>query len=109
MSFTDPQTVTINSVANPLPRTSNGISASTYSSADGNVKLTVSSSYGKRTRRTARIDFRKTAADPLFPAQNAPYSMSTYIVADVPGGLQYRRAEADHRCLDGMADCVYGC
>ena len=84
MSFTDPQTVTINAVANTLPRVSNGVSASTYSSADGNTKLTVSSSYGKRTRRTARIDFRKTAADPLFPAQNAPYSMSAYIVADVP-------------------------
>jgi hypothetical protein len=82
--FSDPQSVTISSVANSLPRVSVNGSSSTYQKDDGNVKLTVSSSYGKRTRRTARLDFRKTAADPLFPAQNAPYSMSTYIVADVP-------------------------
>jgi len=82
--FTDPQSVTIKAVANSLPRVSVNGSASVYQKDDGNVKLTVSSAYGKRTRRTARIDFRKTAADPLFPAQNTPYSMSTYIVADVP-------------------------
>nr|QDH88512.1 MAG: hypothetical protein H3Rhizo37260_000002 [Leviviridae sp.] len=82
--FSDPQSVTINSVANTLPRVSVNGSSSTYQKDDGNVKLSVSSAYGKRTRRTARIDFRKTAADPLFPAQNVAYSMSTYIVADVP-------------------------
>lgn len=84
MAFADPQSLTINTVANSLPRVSTDKNASTYSKDDGNVKLTVSSAYGKRTRRTARVDFRKTAADPLFPSQNAPYSMSTYIVADVP-------------------------
>lgn len=84
MAFSDPQSITINAVANTLPRVVTNGSTSSYSKDDGNVKLTVSSSYGKRTRRTARIDFRKTAADPLFPAQNTPYSMSTYIVADVP-------------------------
>jgi hypothetical protein len=84
MAFADPQTVTINTVANTLPRVTTNGSASTYSKDDGNVKLALSSAYGKRTRRTARIDHRKTAADPLFPSQNAPYSMSTYIVCDVP-------------------------
>lgn len=84
MAFSDPQSITINAVANTLPRTSNNGATSVYSSADGNVKLTISSAYGKRNRRTARVDFRKTAADPLFPAQNAPYSMSTYIVMDTP-------------------------
>jgi hypothetical protein len=82
--FSDPQSVTISSVANSLPRVSVNGSTSAYQKDDGNVKLTISSAYGKRTRRTARLDFRKTAADPLFPAQNAPYSMSAYIVADVP-------------------------
>lgn len=82
--FTDPQSITINSVAQTLPRTGVGPSSASYSKDDGNTKLTVSHTYGKRVRRTARIDFRKTAADALFPAQNTPYSMSTYIVADVP-------------------------
>lgn len=84
MSFADPQTLTINAVANSLPRTSTRDSAGVFTKDTGDLKLAVSSAYGKRVRRTARVDFRKTAADPLFPAQNAPYSMSTYIVVDVP-------------------------
>lgn len=82
--FTDPQSITVNAVANVLPRTSTNQNGAVYTKDDGNLKLTVSSAYGKRTRRTARVDHRKTAADPLFPAQNTPYSMSVYIVADVP-------------------------
>jgi hypothetical protein len=82
--FTDPQSITVNAVANVLPRVQTNQSGAVYSKDDGNLKLTISSAYGKRTRRTARVDFRKTAADPLFPAQNTPYSMSVYIVADVP-------------------------
>jgi hypothetical protein len=82
--FTDPQSLTVNAVANSLPRITTNQNGAVYSKDDGNLKLTISSAYGKRTRRTARVDFRKTAADPLYPAQNAPYSMSAYIVADVP-------------------------
>jgi len=82
--FTDPQSLTVNAVANTLPRVTTNQNGAVYSKDDGNLKLTTSSAYGKRIRRTARVDFRKTAADPLYPSQNAPYSMSTYIVADVP-------------------------
>jgi hypothetical protein len=46
--------------------------------------MTISHSYGKRTRRQIRIDHQKTAVDPLIPAQNKPYSMSYYVVVDVP-------------------------
>jgi len=84
VSFADPQTVTINAVPKTLPRTSTRDASGTFTQDTGDLKLFVSSAYGKRTRRTARIDSRKTASDPLFPAQNAPYSMSTYIVVDVP-------------------------
>jgi len=82
--FSDPQSITINTVAQSLPRTGIDKSSAVYTKDDGNVKLSVGHAYGKRIRRTARVDFRKTAADPLFPAQNTPYSMSCYIVADVP-------------------------
>jgi len=82
--FTDPQSVTVNAVANVLPRVTTNQNGAVYSKDDGNLKLSISSAYGKRVRRTARVDSRKTAADPLFPAQNVPYSMSCYIVADVP-------------------------
>jgi hypothetical protein len=80
MAFSDPQTVTINAVAQTLPRT--GL---IFSKDDGNVKLSISHDYGKsRTRRSARIDFAKVAADPLVSAQNIRYSMSAYLVVDVP-------------------------
>lgn len=71
-------------MANSLPRTSSKDTSGTFTKDDGNVKLLVSSSYGKRIRRTARLDHQKVAPDPLFPAQNSPYSMSFYVVADVP-------------------------
>lgn len=80
----DPQSVTINSVAKSLPAVSRGQFQSVYQKDDGTVKLSVSHAYGKRTRRTVRIDFSKIAADPLISAQNIKYSMSTYLVIDQP-------------------------
>jgi len=84
MAYTDPQSVTINAVANSLPRTSNGVNSGVFTKDDGNVKLSVSHAYGKRTRRTIRLDHRKIAPDPLVSAQNIEFSMSAYIVVDVP-------------------------
>lgn len=81
----DPQSITINSVANSLPAVSRGINQSSYQKDDATAALSVSHSYGsKRTRRTVRIDFNKIAADPLISAQNIKYSMSAYLVVDVP-------------------------
>jgi len=80
----DPQSVTINAVANSLPCISRGVNLSSYQKDDGTVKLSISHNYGKRTRRAARLDFSKIAADPLVSAQNIKYSMSAYLVIDVP-------------------------
>jgi hypothetical protein len=84
MSFADPQTVTINAVANTLPRTSSGVNSGIFTKDDGLVKLSVSHQYGKRTRRTIRLDHAKIAADPLISAQNIKYTMSAYLVCDLP-------------------------
>lgn len=84
MSFSDPQSVTISGSAISLPRTGGTATSSTYTSADGAVSEVFSHSYGKRNRRSARINHSKVAPDPLFPASNAPYSMSCYLVVDVP-------------------------
>lgn len=84
MSYTDPQSVTINAVANSLPRISNGVNSGTFQKDDGTVGLSVAHQYGKRTRRTIRLNFSKVAADPLISAQNIKYSMSTYLVVDTP-------------------------
>lgn len=84
MSFADPQSSNIGSGAVTLPRVGVGFGTSTYQSADGNLAFILSNTYGKRTRRVARLSIKKTAADPLFPVQNAPYSMAVYFVIDVP-------------------------
>lgn len=82
--FSDPQSVTINAVANSLPRTSSGVNQGAFTKDDATVKLSISHTYAKRTRRMARLDFSKIAADPLISAQNIKYSMSAYLVVDVP-------------------------
>lgn len=84
MAFADPQSVTVVGGAASLPRISSGVNTGTFQSADANTKLTLTHSYGKRIRRTARLDLRKIAADPLSTAYNAQYSMSAYMVIDVP-------------------------
>lgn len=84
MAFTDPQSVTINAVTIPLPRTNVGNNKGEYTSADGLVKLTASHAYGRRNRRVLRIDHSKVSPDPFVPTQNVKLSMSNYIVFDVP-------------------------
>jgi len=84
MALSDPQSITINAIANSLPRITTGPNTSTYQSADGLIQLTVSSSYGKRVRRTVRVTQTKISADPYLPAQNVKQSMSFYFVFDLP-------------------------
>lgn len=84
MAFSDPQTVTINAVAQTCPRTSSGVDAGVFTKDDGTVKLSVSHSYGKRIRRTVRLEHSKIAPDPLISATNIKHSMTAYLVVDVP-------------------------
>lgn len=84
MALTDPQSITISGVTTPLPRTNVGQNLSEYLSADGLQKLTLSHSYGRRTRRVLRFDHSKVTSDPYIPAQNTKVSMSNYMVFDVP-------------------------
>jgi hypothetical protein len=80
----DPQSVTYNSGSVSLPAVGRGVNTSSYQKDDGTMKLSISHAYGKRTRRTVRLDFSKIAADPLVSAQNIKYSMSAYLVIDQP-------------------------
>lgn len=80
MAFADPQS--INSVS--CPRVSSGVNSGGFQSSDGLTQLTVSHTYGKRTRRTIRYTDSKIASDPLISANNIKYSMSAYIVVDTP-------------------------
>lgn len=101
MAFADPQTVTINSVAQTLPRVGQGIGTGTFLKDDGNVTMAIShASNGKRNRRRIRLDHRKIAADPLVTAQNLQYSMSVSLFIDVPS-VGYTVAEAK-QIVDGL-------
>lgn len=84
MAFTDPQSITIAGVTSSLPRVSTGSGQSWYQSADGLIRLTASSQYGKRTRRVLRIDHSKVSPDTFIPTQNVKQSMSNFLVFDLP-------------------------
>lgn len=82
--FADPQSVTINAVAQTLPRTSSGVNQGVFTKDDGNVQLSVSHVYGRRNRRTLKLTHSKIAPDPLISAQNIRHSMSVYFSVDTP-------------------------
>jgi stage III sporulation protein SpoIIIAA len=84
MAFADPQSITINAIAKSLPRTSNGLDSGAFTKDDQEVKLSVSHAYAKRNRRTLRVDHQKITTDTLDPTINSLYTMSVYIVVDVP-------------------------
>ncbi len=85
MAFSDPQTITINAIANVLARIGFGQNTGTFSKDDQSVKLDVRHSYnGKRARRVARIDHSKFTADPYIPANQSKVTFATYLVFDEP-------------------------
>lgn len=84
MAYADPQSVTINAVAQSLARVSSERYKGVFQKDDGLVALTVSHQLGSRTRHQLRLDHAKIAANPFDSSLNARYSMSAYLVVDVP-------------------------
>jgi hypothetical protein len=82
--FSEPQSVTISGTAHSLPRVASGDFSGAFQKDDGTVKLDVVHTFGKRTRSTISLAHQKTAADPLIPAQNVPYSMTVRVLVDRP-------------------------
>jgi len=82
--FADPQSVTIGGVATSLPRVGAGIGNGVFQNPDSSVTLSVSHSYGKRNRRTAKLATKLLSADPITPSNNIPVSGAFYVVADFP-------------------------
>lgn len=99
MAYADPQSVSIGAATVSLPRTSSGVNSGAFSDGDRSVSLSVSHAYGKRIRRTIRLDHAKIAPD-QFTAANTRHTMSTYIVVDVPPS-GYSLAEAKE-VVDGL-------
>lgn len=84
MALSDPQTVTVNSVAKTLQRVSSGDYTGTFADVADGLTLRVSHTLGRRNRSTVRLEIAKISADPLVPSTNAPYSMTAYLVIDTP-------------------------
>jgi len=65
--FTDPITITINAVANDLPRVEQAGKKSVYQKSDGSLILTLSHQAmgSNRTRGLTRLDERLIVTDPL--------------------------------------------
>lgn len=81
--FADPQSVTVNSVAQSLPAIRREDTSSSYRKDDASYTLRISHDEKKRNRRTVRLEHRKIAADPL-TSQNAEFGFTVYLVMDAP-------------------------
>lgn len=92
MAFTDPQTITVNTVEQTLNRIKSDGYRSEYLEADEEFKMTISHQETKtRTRRMIRIDQRVVAADPL-TSVNEYKDLGVYLVIDEP---EYGFADAE--------------
>lgn len=84
MAFTDPQTITVNTVEQTLNRIKSDGYRSEYQEADEEFKMTISHQETKsRTRRMIRIDQRVVAEDPL-SSVNEYKDLGVYLVIDEP-------------------------
>lgn len=82
--FSDPQTLTIATVATDLARIKSDGYRSEYSDPDEVLKMTIShQESASRTRRMVRVDKRFIAANPL-TAINEYKNLGVYIVIDEP-------------------------
>jgi hypothetical protein len=82
--FSDPQTVTVNAVAQAMPRVETSGRKTIYQKSDQSFTLTLSHTPSRdRVRSMARVDQKAVVADPL-TAVNDYETLSFYVVIDRP-------------------------
>lgn len=84
MAFSDPQSLNLDGIVHNLPRTSWGQDRAEYRDPDGSNRLVVSHQYGKRVRRTARLERKLVRTDPITGIK-VPHSVTVYVVIDHDG------------------------
>lgn len=84
MAFADPQSITVNSVAQSMPRTGSGMNTGQFTQDDATNALVISHQYGKRTRRAIKFTDAKIAANAFDTTRNERVSMSVTLVVDHP-------------------------
>lgn len=95
MAFSDPQTLTVNTVAKTLNRVKTEGYMSEYATDDEVFKMKISHQESKdRTRRMVRVDQRVVAANPL-DSVNEYKSLGVYLVIDEPE-FGFTDAEIDY-------------
>lgn len=82
--FADPQSVTVNAVAESLKRIKTGDQRSTYRSVDGEFELTVTHDEKNRCRRAVVLTQKIVAEDPFLTGTNRSYSQSASLVLNHP-------------------------
>lgn len=103
--FSDPQSVTVATVAKSLPRVSTEDHSSTYTKDDETYSLSISHTEKNRVRRLVRLDFNKIAADPFTSGNSQKISGSTYLVIDEPPGARFTNQEI----LDNVKGLIGWC
>lgn len=93
MAFADPQIITVNAVAQTMPRVSSGLGTGSFVTNDSNFRLEVAHSYSKRARHTIVFKQRKIAADPLISANNVEFNQSVRVTFDGPLNQGFTVAE----------------
>jgi len=105
--LTDPQVVTIDGVANSMPRISTGNLASKYSTSDGATSLRVSHTVNDRERSLVRLDLSKVGVDPLIANVSKTYTAAVYLVIDRPlNGAGFTDTEVQKAAAGFLAYCA---
>jgi hypothetical protein len=93
--FSDPQTVTIATVGQSLPRTTTDGQSASYTKDDETIKLAIShvATNKGRVRRQARLDVGKIASDPFVANQSRKVNAAFYILLDEPADGVFTNAE----------------
>lgn len=86
MAFSDPQSVTIGTVpgAVSLPRVYSTTEQGRFQNLDSKVVLMAGTSYNRRTRNAARLEFSKVTADPLVSTTNILVKAGVTVSIDMP-------------------------
>ena len=82
--FAEPLTVTIDGVANNLPRVTMEKFRSGWGDPSGDVSATIAHSFNGNEQSMVRVDLKKVTADPLNPGSNIPVQASAWVVVRAP-------------------------
>jgi len=85
MALSDPQSVTLASVAKSLVRIITDKMSAVYALADGTLKLSVSHSIGRRNRTSIRLDQNMITTNPLNDVKNMA-GQSAILIIDRKAG-----------------------